>query len=243
MAAYEEAERPVERLACAIELAGMQAWFLGDTVRAVETVRAELETRPLESIEPIDRPYPALAGFYAFVGEPEQARETLMEWEVIVPPDLRRRQEVSRRLGWSSVAMAEDRPEDALAELRLAQKRDRCPICQLPLLGGLYESLGQADSALAVYGRFLTTPYAERCLPTPYTLRALGGTSPAAGFDPFWLPVVYARLGAQHEQRGDTVKAIDYYGRLVNLWNDADPELQPRVAAARRAMNSLSASH
>jgi DNA-binding SARP family transcriptional activator len=241
MAAYKEAERPVERLACAIELAGMQAWFLGDTARALETVRAELETRPLASIEPIDRPYPALAGFYAIVGEPEQARETLMEWEVIVPPDLRRREEVSRRLGWSVVAIAEGRPEDALAELRFAQKGDRCPICQLPLLGGLYESLGQADSALAVYERYLSTPYAERCVPTPYTMRALGGTSPAAGFDPYWMPVVYERLSAQYEQRGDTAKAIDNYGRLVDLWKHADRQLSPRVAAARLALDSLRA--
>jgi len=120
-------------------------------------------------------------------------------------------------------------------------RRDRCPICQLPLLGSVYESLGQADSALVLFERYITTPYAERCIPTPYTLRALGGTSPAAGFDPFWLPVVFERLGALYERRGDTAKAIHYYGRLVDLWQDADPELQPRVLAARSAMRSLSA--
>ena len=29
-------------------------------------------------------------------------------------------------------------------------------------------------------------------------------------------------------------------GKLVDLWKDADPELQPRVEAARRAMEALS---
>ena len=35
-------------------------------------------------------------------------------------------------------------------------------------------------------------------------------------------------------------KAINYYGKLVELWKDADPELQPRVEAARRAISALS---
>jgi tetratricopeptide (TPR) repeat protein len=136
--------------------------------------------------------------------------------------------------------MAEGRVEDALVELRFVQERDRCPICQLPLFGQLYESIGQADSALAVYERYVTTPYAERCLTTPYTRRALGGVTPAAGFDPYWLPVAYERLGDLYGQRGDTAKAIYYYGKLVDLWKDADPELQPRVEAARRAIEALS---
>jgi tetratricopeptide (TPR) repeat protein len=218
----------------------MQAWFLGDTARALETIRRALEEHPLESIEPVGRPYPGLAAFYAFVAEPERARELLEEWEAIVPQNLRGLQEVPRRLGWASVAMAEGRAEDALAVLRFAQERDRCPICQLPLFGRLHESLGQADSALAVYERYVTTPYAERCLTTPYLRRALGGVSAAAGFDPYWLPVVYERLGDMYEQRGDAAKAIHYYGKLVELWKDADPELQPRVQAARRAMEALS---
>jgi DNA-binding SARP family transcriptional activator len=240
MAADADGERPEGYLANAIELAGMQAWFRGDTARALVTIGAALEERSLESIEPFGRPYPGLAAFYAFLGEPERAREFLVEWESIVPQNLRRLQEVPRRLGWGSVAMAEGRVEDALVELRFVQERDRCPICQLPLFGQLYESIGQADSALAVYERYVTTPYAERCLTTPYTRRALGGVTPAAGFDPYWLPVVYERLGDLYGQRGDTAKAIYYYGKLVDLWKDADPELQPRVEAARRAIEALS---
>lgn len=68
---------------------------------------------------------------------------------------------------------------------------------------------------------------------TPYTRRALGGVSAAAGFDPFWLPVVYERLGDLYERRDDAAKASHYYGKLVELWKEADPELQPRVEAAR----------
>jgi hypothetical protein len=51
---------------------------------------------------------------------------------------------------------------------------------------------------------------------------------------------VHERLGYLYEQRGDTAKAIYYYGKLVDLWKDADPELQPRVEAARRTIEALS---
>jgi DNA-binding SARP family transcriptional activator len=54
------------------------------------------------------------------------------------------------------------------------------------------------------------------------------------------LALSYERLGALHKQRGDTAKAIYYYAKFAELWQDADPELQPRVEAARRAIEALS---
>jgi len=41
------------------------------------------------------------------------------------------------------------------------------------------------------------------------------------------------------EQRGDTAAAIRGYRNFIELWQDADPELQPRVAAARAALARL----
>jgi hypothetical protein len=40
--------------------------------------------------------------------------------------------------------------------------------------------------------------------------------------------------------RGDRAKARENYGRFVDLWKDADPELQPIVASARAALKRLS---
>ena len=57
----------------------------------------------------------------------------------------------------------------------------------------------------------------------------------------YWqLPSIYERLGELYEQRGSAERAIYYYGRFVELWQDADPDLQPRVEAARRAIDALS---
>lgn len=41
------------------------------------------------------------------------------------------------------------------------------------------------------------------------------------------------------EQRGDTAAAIRGYRNFVGLWENADPEFQPRVAAARAALSRL----
>lgn len=41
------------------------------------------------------------------------------------------------------------------------------------------------------------------------------------------------------EQRGDTPAAIRAYRTFIDLWKDADPELQPRVQAARAALTRL----
>ncbi len=163
------------------------------------------------------------------MGESARARQLLAEWEETVPPKLRRKQGTLRRLAWGSVAMAEGRFEDALVALRFVHQRDSCPTCQLPLLGRVYESLGQPDSALAMYERYLATPYDQR---------ALGGISPQNGYDPFWLPVVYERLGALYLEKGNTVNAARYDSKLVDLWG-GHPELQPRVEAARRRVEPL----
>jgi hypothetical protein len=39
--------------------------------------------------------------------------------------------------------------------------------------------------------------------------------------------------------RGDTTNAIDYYNEFVELWKDADPELQPQVEDVRGRIVSL----
>jgi tetratricopeptide (TPR) repeat protein len=90
-------------------------------------------------------------------------------------------------------------------------------------LGRAYDMAEQPDSAIANYERYVNAQSFWAIFPHAYQL------APA-----------YERLGALYEQQGDVRKAIYYYGKLVELWENADPELQPRVDAARRAMAALS---
>ena len=57
------------------------------------------------------------------------------------------------------------------------------------------------------------------------------------------LPATYKRLGELYEARGERAKAADYYTRFVNLWKDADAELQPAVRDVRGRLARLSGEH
>jgi hypothetical protein len=62
---------------------------------------------------------------------------------------------------------------------------------------------------------------------------------PGIGNDAYFRPVGLQRLGELHEANGNTAKAIEYYGKFVELWRNADPELQPRVAEIRERITRL----
>jgi tetratricopeptide (TPR) repeat protein len=210
-------------LQIAIQLALSDVWLRGDVGRALRRVEAALERTPLETIEPLNRPYLELAALYAVAERPEKAQATLAEADSAIAPELRRgaMAEQQRHLALGFIELAMGRTEEAIAEFRRGDEGP-CLICSLPALGLAYERAGEADSALAVYERYVNTPlmfrvYSDMC----------------------YLPAAYERLGALHEQRGNRAMAISYYGKFAELWKDADPEFQPRVEAARRAIEAL----
>ena len=94
----------------------------------------------------------------------------------------------------------------------------------LPELGAAYDDAGQTDSAAVVYERYLRTRW----------LRRVEG-------DGWYRPRILFRLGELYEQRGDRGRAADYYSQFAELWRGADPDLQPRVAEARRRLAALTA--
>jgi tetratricopeptide (TPR) repeat protein len=50
---------------------------------------------------------------------------------------------------------------------------------------------------------------------------------------------VLQRLGEMHEAKGNVDKAITHYQAFVELWKNADPELQPRVQDVRGRIERL----
>jgi len=82
----------------------------------------------------------------------------------------------------------------------------------------ILHALGRYDAALEWY----------RSAPEPYIS------------DLIYLAPSHLRRAEIYERQGDQQQAVHHYGRFVELWQDADPELQPRVEAARRAMELVS---
>lgn len=222
MAAAEQQGLHDLYIGSAVRLAFYDAMLRGDRGRAVSAVEAALERHPLSSIEPLERPYGLLALFYAFVEQPQRARALLAQYEAAVDPQTRSLASGDEDVALGATALAEGRVQDAIAEFRRAD-RGPCPICLLPLLGQAYDLAEQPDSVIAIYERYLNTPWLDRL----------------DNADWYALAGVYERLAGLYELRGDRERAAHYYNRFIELWRNADPELQPRVQAARRALERL----
>ncbi len=207
----------------AIAIAVMDVHYRNSPDAARREVEEALRRHPFATIPAEDRSYLGLAWLYADAGHPDRARQLLAEYEAAVPEGVRRGQPF-RYGAAAQIAFAEGRIQDAIRDYRRWYDEDGCSVCGLFLLGRAYERAGERDSALAVYERAVTTPGYLRAFEEDATL---GPT--------------YRRLGELYEERGQLDKARDYYGRFLDLWKDADPELQPLVRDVKQRLAKLSA--
>ena len=180
---------------------------------------------PLTSLAALDRPYGPLAELLARAGAVARARELLAEIEQEIPPEFLPtiKREIARAEG--EIALAEGRFDDAIAAFRRSDT-GYCSICALTGLGAAYDRAAQADSAIAVYARYAETPFPDRYASYAYPL------GPALG------PAL-ERLGQLHDQQGNLNDAALYLAQFVELWADADEELQPRVRAAQARLEEI----
>jgi len=222
MAIDEQLGQPGSYLKGVVELAMIDVRYRNAPGAALRRLEEGLRRHVLDSIPAEDRPYLALAWLCAEAGRPERGRQLLAEYEATVPEAFRRREPI-RHGAAAAVALAEGRVQDAISAYRAWYDQDRCAVCGLFDLARAYERAGERDSALAVYERAVTTPGLTRFFEEATTL---GPT--------------YKRLGELYEERGQLDKARDYYGRFVDLWKDADAELQPVVRDVRQRLAKLS---
>jgi eukaryotic-like serine/threonine-protein kinase len=199
------------------------AWFRRDGPAAVEIVDLALKEIPLDSIPPAARPYERIVWIYSIAGAPEKARGILAAFERrhAQTPLLNDR---SDRHGMvAHIAMAEGRYDDALLAYR-AGDEGPCASCVLPHIGRAYDLRGSSDSAIAVFERFIQTP-------TDPQGRVLANAQSLAG--------IHKRLGELYEARGERDKALSHYTSFIDLWKDADADLQPLVREARARVTEL----
>jgi eukaryotic-like serine/threonine-protein kinase len=230
-----EAERTGRQLQQAMQGAGLvaeshmtrlmpfyaRAYLLGERDAALRELRSWLESGALEDLPPADRPYLALAWGLGALGAVNDAFTMLARYEREVPTEDRGG---AVPLDWArtSAALRAAPDEELIGRLRRLAQEDRCDICGLVEIGDAYLVLGQPDSALAVYRRYLETPSLWRISDDAWELGRL----------------LY-RIGELHEARGEREQALSAYARLLELWKDADPEFQPQLAAVRRRVSEL----
>jgi len=203
-----------------LDEARIDVWFRADTARALQMIERALRDYPLDSLRPDVRPYRTLAYLYSLTGRPDRARvmaagydSTRGDREVL---EFASHQHDIR----ANVAVAEGRYSDAVGEARAADW-GFCSICFLPGIARAYDLAGNADSAVAVLARYVDHPARD----------------PAT--DGYFLAGAHKRLGELYDARGDRARAISHYSRFVDLWKNADAELQPLVRTARERLATL----
>jgi tetratricopeptide (TPR) repeat protein len=213
-----------EQLQVALIIAEATMRVRADPERGLREIEDALSRFPLDSIAEIERPYALLAELYADAGRFDLADATIALATAGQPPPAN---PTSGPFSFQRayIAMRRGDPAPGIARFRVASsfpEKGSCRICDLQFLGQAYEIAHQPDSARAVYERFLSEPHYGRLV-----------------LEPLWRPFVLERVAALHEAAGDTVKAVQRYSEFIRLWENADPELQPRVNAARRHLIAL----
>jgi DNA-binding SARP family transcriptional activator/Tfp pilus assembly protein PilF/TolB-like protein len=190
-----------------------------------------LRDYPITSIDTLSRPYLPLALLYARAGRTSEARAWLDAWEREYPERFRGPHRLLHHRVRAALHLAKAGPDEAVRELRQAGRMPVqvgmfddpfIPIGNHPDLARAYDHLGEADSAIAVYGRYLSAPSLDRSV-----------------IDAFELAPALERLAQLYEARGDRQRAAATLVRLVDQWRDADADLQPRVLHARRRADML----
>jgi eukaryotic-like serine/threonine-protein kinase len=110
------------------------------------------------------------------------------------------------------------------AEQLIESARRRCPGCGAFFhfdLATTHERAGDVPRAIAAYRAMLEQRDPARLA---YTIEQ---------------PHALRRLAELYDAQGDRASATAYYAQFIELWRDADPELQPQVRAAQQRLAQL----
>jgi tetratricopeptide (TPR) repeat protein len=188
--------------------------------QALREYQEVLRAYPLEDMPPTDRQQLTIAVQLARMGDFAAADSYLDAYEREIPLDERLDPEPLERARARTALLRA--PSLQTIEAFRRYDTESCPICELPEIGRGYDAIGERDSAIAVYRRFTDTSWLNRI-----------------NADGAWLAIVLRRLGELYEEAAQPEDAVVYYGRFLELWRDADTELQPQVQAVRRRMMAI----
>jgi DNA-binding SARP family transcriptional activator/tetratricopeptide (TPR) repeat protein len=193
--------------------------FRRDTIAAVAVLDSALTRKPLDTMLPGDRPYGELARFFAMTGATARARAMMNAFRSSRPEGPGRDMELAWTEG--TILLAEGRAREAEPLLRRAADANWCTLCGLSDLARAADARGDAEGAIQVWERYLTTPWLFR-----YEI------------DAYDLGTALIRLAELYEGRGDRTRAQAARTRLLALWRRADAELQPLLAEVRARVTS-----
>jgi tetratricopeptide (TPR) repeat protein len=212
---------PGEAIGSALGPAWLDLGARQDPDRAMRTLAAALERHPLEGIPPADRPYIGLARLTALAGRLEESRAWTDRYFEDVPEESRGSGTRFMALAEADRLVQEGRGDEAI-ELYRRTRQGSCGTCDPLQIARAHLDAGRPDSAVATLTAYVDTPDFFRASDSGSTL----GTT-------------YERLANLHDEAGRLEEAARYYAAFVELWADADEDLQPRVRAAQARLEAI----
>jgi tetratricopeptide (TPR) repeat protein len=210
-------------LRASLDTAWVQAFHLGDAAAARATVRRALAKVPMESLPPSERQWRFVLDIAAAAGDVDGARTALQALERDLPEMAEPKGALEEARG--TAALAAGQGADAIPLFREADRLYySCHRCGMINLARAFDLAGERDSAIAYFQKFVDAPH------------------PMLFEDQDYLAGSYKRLGELYEAAGDLPRAAAAFERFVDLWKDADPELQPKVREARSSLERIRAA-
>ena len=202
------------------------AWYLagaGQAPAAAAAVHRALQRHPMDSVAPSERDWEAIGRLAADVSDPGLARLALAGF--VADQAAAAADSIGRHAYFAAhVALAEHRWDEAIRLLHEADARFEADLRYAQVRIGLaHDAAGRPDSAIAWLRKFLATPDPELFDDADFRAR------------------VQLRMGELYEDRGDVGNATEQYEAFLQLWRNADPELQPKVRDARERLARLKA--
>lgn len=205
--------------------------FRGRGAEGVRRIQAVVNGKEWAAALPVDRYYVDVIDLYGRAGRLDLAQDMMASWERDAPERFAANSPAGSlvRIAKGSILRAQGKYAEAAAQFRGALIRPDgtpawYPASILLNLGDTFDRMGQIDSVVAVYQRFLALDPAVQ----------LEGDAAADG-----LALIHKRLGEIAESRGDRATALAHYSSFIDLWQHADLELQPVVGDVRRRITEL----
>ena len=194
-----------------------------DTIGARRRIDAALARTNADELSLLERWN--LVRLQARLGRPAAARSLLREIDAGLDSLEQYFPWIPRtRIALAEILTAEARYAEAIEELRESERDAAiCSInyCNTDEKARVWDRAGVRDSAIAYYERYVASENYGRA------------------FNIGHVPPVYRRLAELYDEGGDLDNAVKYYAMFVEMWADADEELQPVVRAAQARLEQI----
>lgn len=195
----------------------------GDPDRGAELLLRSDFGHLLDTTPPADRLHGIHATILALGGRTAEAEAVLRRFADDVPEELQRAPASDVAAVRAVLLILRGRPEEAVRLLEQARAASRCRFCYADRMGWALRDAGRLADAAHEWEAVLSG--SDVLLDTGFQLAQQSWVS--------------RRLPALYETLGDAAAALIHYRRIVELWSDADAELQPIVAHARARIAAL----